>query len=191
MQTTSTESCGCVAPTASDSKLGPVVTPVHRPQTGRLIAALAGGFALGVVATAVAVVVTMPKLMIVTDESPLGFDETVARLEQSLEEAGWSSPGTMDMQKSLAKQGVDFDRRVKVIKLCHPDYAADVLTTDRHVSCLMPCSISVWEDDQGKVHVSKMNTGLMGKMFGGNIAEVMGTKVAKDEKRILSAVHSQ
>jgi hypothetical protein len=32
----------------------------------------------------------------------------------------------------------------------------------------------VWEDDDGKVYLSKMNLTLMAKMFGGNIAKVMG-----------------
>jgi hypothetical protein len=33
-----------------------------------------------------------------------------------------------------------------------------------------------------------MNTGLMGKMFGGTIARVMGGKVSADEKAILGQV---
>jgi hypothetical protein len=33
-----------------------------------------------------------------------------------------------------------------------------------------------------------MNMGLMGKMFGGNIARVMGASVAKDEKKMLKDV---
>jgi len=69
-----------------------------------------------------------------------------------------------------------------------PAYAADVLSTDRYVSCLMPCTIAVWEDDAGRVFVSKMNTGLMGKRFGGNIARVMGDHVAAEEHAMLQRV---
>ena len=36
-----------------------------------------------------------------------------------------------------------------------------------------------------KTYLSKMNVGLMGKMFGGNIAKVMGGSVAVDEHKIL------
>jgi uncharacterized protein (DUF302 family) len=92
------------------------------------------------------------------------------------------------MNQSLAKHGQSLDRRVKVIQMCHPEYARSVLETDRHVSALMPCAVAVWENDAGEVMVSKMNTGLMGKMFGGNIAKVMGGYVAKDEAAILSSV---
>jgi len=38
------------------------------------------------------------------------------------------------------------------------------------------------------VYLSKMNTGLMGTMFGGTVAEVMGGPVAADEKAILASV---
>lgn len=149
---------------------------------------LLGGFVAGMVVTAVIGVMVMPSMMIVTEKSPLGFDETVGKLEAAAEELGWSLPGRMNLKQSLAKHGKDFEHRVEVIKLCHPDYAEDVLTTDRHLSGLMPCSISVWEGDDGAVYVSKMNTGLMGKLFGGNVARVMGEKVARDEQQILSAI---
>jgi uncharacterized protein (DUF302 family) len=88
----------------------------------------------------------------------------------------------------MAKHGETFEPRVNIIQLCKAPYAKQVLTTDRHVASMMPCSIAVWEDDAGQVHVSKMNTGLMGKMFGGTIAEVMGGKVAAEEARMLAAV---
>ncbi|AQT69169.1 hypothetical protein STSP2_02356 [Anaerohalosphaera lusitana] len=75
-----------------------------------------------------------------------------------------------------------------LVQLCKPEYAADILTTDRHTSCFMPCTMSVWEDDSGKVYLSKINLGLMGKMFGGNIAKVMGGQVVKDEHEILKGL---
>ena len=149
---------------------------------------LVGGVVLGIVVTCVVGWTAMPGMMIVTEQSRLGFDETISALGKAITDQGWISPGTTDMQASLAKHGQDFPHRVKIIKLCHPQYAADVLATDRHVACLMPCSIAVWEGDDGRVYISKMNTGLMGKMFGGNIAEVMGNKVARDEAAILAPV---
>jgi uncharacterized protein (DUF302 family) len=150
---------------------------------GGLVGALAGAALCGLV-----IFRTMPSLMIVTHESELGFDETVAALEKSIQQQGWVVSSVMDMNKSMAKHGVEFEPRVKLVKLCNPEYAKSVLTTDRYVSPLMPCTFAVWEDDDGKVHLSKMNMGVMAKMFGGNIAEVMGGKVAKDEQTILSGI---
>jgi hypothetical protein len=48
--------------------------------------------------------------------------------------------------------------------------------------------MAVWEADSGKVYLSKMNLSLMAKMFGGNIAKVMGQKVVNDEEKILEGL---
>lgn len=145
------------------------------------------GLVIGFLLCGVVVFTTMPSLMIVTAESKLGFDETVAALEKRIPERGWVISGDkpIDMNKSMAKHGVTFEPRVKLVKLCKAEYAKSVLTTDRHVSTMMPCTFSVWEGDDGKVYLSKMNMGLMAKMFGGNVAKVMGGHVVEDEGKIL------
>ena len=148
----------------------------------------AAGLVIGVVLTGLAVLTLMPGMMITRAQSRLGFDETIAALQAGIEEQGWVTPQTIDMNASLEKNGHPLGPRVKLIKLCNAEYANSVLTTDRHVACLMPCTIAVYEDDAGDVFISKMNTGLMGKMFGGNIAQVMGRYVAADEKAILSKI---
>jgi uncharacterized protein (DUF302 family) len=146
------------------------------------------GLVIGAALTGLVVVKAMPGMMIVTEPSRLGFEETVQAIQKGIDEQGWSSPATLNMNKSMAKHGVTLEPQVRVIQLCQPEYAKDVLTTDRYVASLMPCSIAVYESDEGRVCVSKMNTGLMGTLFGGNIAKVMGGKVAKDEQAILANV---
>ncbi|HOF42038.1 MAG TPA: DUF302 domain-containing protein, partial [Candidatus Hydrogenedentes bacterium] len=136
----------------------------------------------------IAVVLLLPRLMLITQKSALGFDETVALLEQAIPENGWSSPGTVDLCASMQKHGVACPRRVKVVQMCQPSYAKDILATDPHVSCLMPCSVGIWENEDGSVYFSKMNTGLMGRLFGGNVARVMGGMVSKDERHILKGI---
>jgi len=148
------------------------------------------GVVIGFVLCALIMFSAMPSMMIVTKECKLGFDETVAELEKRIPQNGWVIPGgkPIDMNQSMAKHGVEFKPRVKLIKLCKAQYAKSVLTTDRYVSCLMPCTMAVWEGDDGKVYLSEMNMGLMAKMFGGNIAKVMGGKVVKDESAMLEGL---
>ena len=71
--------------------------------------------------------------------------------------------------------------------MCQPDHAHKILSDDRNkkVSSMMPCRIGVFEDHMGKTYLSRMNIGLMSKMFGGTIELVMGT-VAKEEHSMLS-----
>ncbi|MBN2138439.1 MAG: DUF302 domain-containing protein [Sedimentisphaerales bacterium] len=153
-----------------------------------LILSSSAGLAVGAVLCGVIIWTLMPSMMILTKESKLGFDETVAALEASIKANGWVVSNTIDMNQSMAKHGVEFKPRVKLVKLCKAEYAQSVLATDRHISTMMPCTFGVWEGDDGKIYVSKMNMGLMAKMFGGNIAEVMGGHVAEDEEKILEGL---
>lgn len=145
-------------------------------------------FLLGMLAAGGLMFVLMPKLMIVTHESRYGVEETVSRLKESIEAHGWVVSGVSDMNASLTSHGKTLEPQVRVVRLCQPEYAKRVLEDDRYVSCLMPCAFGVWEDAGGTVRISKMNTGLMGRMFGGTVAEVMGGKVGPDEAKILAAV---
>jgi uncharacterized protein (DUF302 family) len=67
--------------------------------------------------------------------------------------------------------------RTGSISVCNPRYASRILANDadRGVTAFMPLAIGVYEDAQGQVHVSRLNVGLVGMMFGGTIADVMGT----------------
>jgi uncharacterized protein (DUF302 family) len=148
------------------------------------------GVMIGFVLCGIVVLTAMPSQMVVTRECKLGFDETVAALEKRIPEHGWVVSGgqPIDMNKSMAKHGVTFKPRVKLVKLCNAEYAKSVLTSDRHISCMMPCTMAVWEADDGKVYLSEMNMALMSKMFGGNIAKVMGKKVVHDEEEMLQGL---
>ncbi len=149
------------------------------------------GFIAGAISLGVIAVIAIPKLMIVSNESRYGFDETVVRIEQNIQKAGWNHKGTNLMSEEISmRSGKGIGVRVAGIKLCKASYAKDILEAEgsRFASCLMPCTISVWESDTGKVYVSKMNTGLMGKMFGGKITEIMAGKVGPEEQSMLKDI---
>jgi len=79
------------------------------------------GLVIGFLLCGVTVFAAMPSLMIVTRESKLGFDETVAALEKRIPEHGWVVSGgqAIYMNKAMAEHGgVSFKPRVKLVKLC-------------------------------------------------------------------------
>jgi uncharacterized protein (DUF302 family) len=132
---------------------------------------------------------SMPSMMLATHQSRYDtVQETCIHLKAAIEENGWSCPAIRDMNLTMEKHGVTMARPVKIVELCKAEYARDVLLTNPEVSTLMPCAWGVYEGDDGKIYISGMNMALMGKMFGGNIAKVMGDLVVKDEARILEGV---
>lgn len=159
-------------------------TPIRR-----WLLPVGAGMLAGIVVAGLIVWTLMPKMMITRHESRYGVEETCKRLREAINATeGWTCPAVRDLNKSMAKQGVAFGPKVRLVELCNANYAKSVLQSDRHVATLMPCAFAVYEDNDGTVWVSGMNTSLMGTMMGGNIAEVMGNSVAADETKILSSV---
>jgi uncharacterized protein (DUF302 family) len=115
-------------------------------------------------------------------------EETCEQLRAAIEAAGWQCPAVRDMRQSMAKYGVTFPGEARIVELCQATYAKQVLTTNPEVLTLMPCAWGVYKGSDGKVYISGLNMGLMGKLFGGTIAKVMGGSVAEDEAAMLARV---
>jgi len=115
-------------------------------------------------------------------------EETAEKLKESIVASGWSCPGIRDLGKTIRTSGEDFSADVRLVELCKATHAAEVLRSNPEVSTLMPCCFGVYKGPNGKVYITGMNTGLMGKLFGGVIAEVMGNRVSSEEGEILSRV---
>ena len=146
------------------------------------------GFLLGAITFGVVGFFAAPGIMMSEDLSPLGYEETVQAISDSAAEQGWSVPKMYELDKSVAGDGFDV-LPVTVIELCHPKHAGRVLEDDdaRIVTSLMPCRISVYETSNGDVTISRMNSGLVSKVFGGLVSEVMAQAAAENEI-ILSAI---
>jgi uncharacterized protein (DUF302 family) len=147
------------------------------------------GLVLGALAVAGGVLWKGSSLAVNEVESPSTVDETVARLTKAAEAEGWKVLGVRKLHESI-KQGTGLDvRPVHVVELCHPAHAGKILKEDaaRPVSVFMPCSIAVYEKTDGKVYVASTNATLLGRVFGGVVAEVMGGPVAEAQARFVTA----
>jgi uncharacterized protein (DUF302 family) len=148
------------------------------------------GVIIGFLLMGVAVWFAMPPMMINVHKSAQGFDETVTAVENAVAaQPGWKVAKVFDIQKNIIDAGHEGMTRVKIVTLCNPHYANRILTEDRDkvVSTMMPLGIGVYETADGSVYMSEMNVGLVGMMFGGTIAEVMGDASA-DIGKMMAAV---
>lgn len=149
------------------------------------------GFAIGVVIVALLGWMMLPHLMFSERVSPFGVEETIARIQHNiannpeLKAKGWSLSGLRNPAKAVQADGSNV-LPVMMIEACSTKYSKPILQEDtvRFLSILMPCKISVYKKNDGKVYIGTMNAALMGKMFGPMVGEVMG-KVAEDQKKFL------
>lgn len=142
--------------------------------------------------TAMAMGCSMKNMMVEERVSPLGFDETVNKIIANAEAIGWKIPqkgkgNPAPIHKSIKKHIGKTVLPVKVIKVCNPNYAYDLLKDDesRYVSVMMPCSISVYKKSDGKTYVANMKAARMGSLMGGNVAKVMDGPVSGDQEKML------
>lgn len=140
---------------------------------------------VGVFLTGAAVYTSAPGMMLLEDESPHGFDEAVTIFTDNTLEAGWKIPKVHDLQETMHQFGKDV-KRAKVFELCHPEHAYRILkeNDERIVTSLMPCRVAIYEKADGGVYVSRLNSGLMGKMMSGVVPKVMAIAAAESEEII-------
>ena len=135
----------------------------------------------------VAVGIVMPKLMVKEAVSPLGYEETVAYIQNNVTNAGWKVSALMRLDKTLAKEGLEV-LPVASFKICQPHHAEQILLDDdaRFLSVMMPCSIAVYEKEDGNTYIATMNAALMGRMFGGTAQQVMAGPVAEETEQFVA-----
>ncbi|MFM1856210.1 MAG: hypothetical protein RLZ83_1519 [Pseudomonadota bacterium] len=114
--------------------------------------------------------------MMIEVPSPLGFEETLVKLEENAKAEGWKVPQKwkVNFQDNLLRvTDIDIGPN-QVLKMCEPFAAAKLLVKDEYkqLTAMMPCTIAVYVKSDGKTYISMMNLDLMGLMFGGDVAEM-------------------
>ena len=83
----------------------------------------------------------------------LTFDQALVRVPEALKAEGFGVLTEVDVTATMkAKLGVDF-RRYKILGACNPTLAHRALSTNLGAGTMMPCSVAVYEADDGKATV--------------------------------------
>jgi len=156
----------------------------------KLVTTAIVAFFAGVLVVAALLWTQAPSLMMLQDESPYGYEETVAVFREAAAGAGWSILNFTDMQEVVARHGAEVPG-VTVFDLCSSRHSIEILQRDveRIVTPMMPCRVSVYETSDGTTYVARMNSGLVARLFGGLINEVMQKASAETEAFIRSVVN--
>ena len=128
--------------------------------------------------------------LFIESQSKFGFSEMVEKMVQSVTEvvvhengekkvptgteAGVKIVATHDLQQTLQKNGVDV-LPVTVLSICHPKHSGKLLKTDteRFISPMMPCRVSVYEKSNGVTYISRLNALSLTPLLEGSSGEVM------------------
>lgn len=90
-------------------------------------------------------------------ETKLGFDDTVAKVEEVLKEQGFGVLTEIDAKKVL-KEKLGFERKpYKILGACNPNFAHQAIDMEPDIGTLLPCNVLVYEKENGEIMVSAMN----------------------------------
>ena len=98
-----------------------------------------------------------------TDKS---VEQAAADLAVAVEKYGFGVLHTHDLQATMKEKGVDFKHACRILEVCNPHRAADVLTADMQICLALPCRICVFEED-GETKIGTLRPGQMLEIFPG------------------------
>jgi len=145
-------------------------------------------FIVGIVVATAIGYYTLPGMMIKEYPSPYSFEETLEKIEANAKAAGWKVPKSwkVNFQRNLLKVvKIDIGPN-KLIKMCEPKAAADILIHDelKRLSVMMPCTIGVYEKSDGKTYITIMNMTILGLLFGDVVAGITTELAPQMEKMV-------
>jgi uncharacterized protein (DUF302 family) len=98
-----------------------------------------------------------------TVETGKGFDAAVEAVLVKTKEKGFGVLHVHDVRATLAAKG--FDRApLKIIEICHPKHAHDVLEKDVKISLMLPCPVSVYVQG-GKTFISALRPNVISQFY--------------------------
>ena len=102
--------------------------------------------------------------MILEKVSTFGHEETVKKITDATRVGEWVVSGVKQLDKSILKNGGPKVLPVTLVEICNAEHAGKILLDDssRWASVMMPCTLTVYNKNDGKTSVGFMNAQLIG-----------------------------
>lgn len=131
-----------------------------------------------------------PRMIVTENVSPAGFAATLAALKTQLGADGWTLLAEIDLGARIAKKGTQLPGGLVILELASGGNTIPLLKNEatRYVAGLMPCSVSIYGLDDGRVVVSRMNTAAMAGMMEPAVAEALKQSAARLDASVAAAL---
>jgi len=118
-------------------------------------------------------------------ETDKDVETAVADLTEAVKRHGFGVLHTYDLRAKMAEKGVEFPRACRILEVCNPHRASEVLTADMTISLALPCRITVYEEG-GKTRIGTLlPTKLLGVFPN---AEAVAGVAREVEREILAMI---
>ena len=85
-----------------------------------------------------------------TVKTTKGIDEVIINLSKNLKKIGFGVLETLDFKKILLEKGLEFPKEYRLLEVCNPNLAKQVLDANPDLGLLLPCTIAVYQKNNEK-----------------------------------------
>ena len=93
--------------------------------------------------------------MLYVKETSKSVDQAEKDVIEAVKRHGFGVLHAYDLRAKLEEKGVAFPRECRILAVCNPHRASEVLTANMAVSTALPCRISVYEEG-GRTRIATM-----------------------------------
>ena len=118
---------------------------------------------------------------------PCSYEEALPRVKEALSKQGFGVLTEIDVRAVLKKKlDIDFNKYV-ILGACNPPLAHKALTAEPLIGLLLPCNVTVFQEDDGSINVSFIKPSEMFRIVPNPGLEAVAKQV--DEKLIRAMEH--
>lgn len=127
--------------------------------------------------------------MLVRMSTRKSVSDTAAALQAAVEANHFGVMQVHDLEKTMAKKGVELSRECLIFEVCQPEQAKRVLEAEMSVSTALPCRISIYEDG-GKTTLATLKPTTLLTLFNVPQLEGVANEVEETIVRIMKEAAS-
>jgi uncharacterized protein (DUF302 family) len=123
----------------------------------------------------------MMSVMFDLRSSKMSFDDTITAIRSGAEKRGWKVGAVEDMQAKMREAGAKNAKRMKLINLCPAGANEKISKAGGGKTPALPCRATVFDGQDGKLYVMRMNLTNLSKTLQGDLAKAMAEVGAEEE----------
>jgi len=122
-----------------------------------------------------------------TVKTQKNIDDVITDLIKELKEINFGVLETLDFKKILYEKGLEFSDNYKLLEVCNPHLAKQVLEANPDLGLLLPCTIAVYQKDNENFISLARPTSLISMASDQNL-KFSGEEIENNLIRIIDSV---